>query len=277
MLAKLIHRNSPRGKGPFVRVDCAAIPESLFESEMFGYEPGAFTGADKKGKPGLIEMAQGGTLFLDEVADISPAHQVKLLRFLDDRRLIRVGGKTERKIDTRVVAATNRNLSEEAAAGRFRKDLFYRFNVVPLHVPPLRERPRDILGLMRFFVQKVCEQNNLAKDIDSAARTVLLSHDYPGNVRELENIVERVLIMSTSQKAGPDDLPLDVWSQPSELKLSDLEDGIKLKERLARMEREIILRAVRRFGSQRKAAGHLGISQASVARKLASKRSMTQN
>lgn len=269
MMAKLIHRNSPRAQGPFTRVDCAAIPESLFESEMFGYEPGAFTGARKGGKPGLIEMAQGGTLFLDEVADIPLAHQVKLLRFLDDRRLIRVGGKTDRKIETRVIAATNRNLAREVDEGRFRRDLFYRFNVVPLHVPPLRERPRDILGLMRFFVQKLCEENKLAKDINSAARSVLLSYDYPGNVRELENIVERVLIMSPGQKVSPDDLPLEVWSQPARMRQSDWRADMDIKQRLARVEHELISRAVKRFGSQRKAARHLGISQSSIARKLA--------
>lgn len=158
MLAKLIHAKSPRAQGPFVRVDCAAIPSSLFESELFGYERGAFTGASSRGKPGLVELAHQGTLFLDEIGELPPEHQVKLLRFLEARRMIRVGGSVEKEVDTRVIAATNKDLAAEVEAKRFRHDLFYRFNVVPLFVPPLRERPSDILYLLGFFLKRLGEK-----------------------------------------------------------------------------------------------------------------------
>ncbi len=268
MLAKLIHSKSPRSQGPFVRVDCAAIPSSLFESELFGYEKGAFTGASRRGKPGLVELAHQGTLFLDEIGELAPEHQVKLLRFLEERRMIRVGGSVEKEIDTRVIAATNKDLASEVDAKRFRHDLFYRFNVVPLFVPPLRERPSDILYLLGFFLKRIGEENQIHKQLRPEARTLMLNYGYPGNVRELENIVERVLILSPGDEVRPEDLPAEVRQSPNQGPGLDWERGFDLRQRLRDLELEWIREALRRFGTQRKAAQHLQVSQSTIARRL---------
>ena len=268
MLARLIHEKSSRAQEPFVRVDCAAIPGSLFESEFFGYAKGAFTGADRRGKPGLVEMAQGGTLFLDEIAELPLEHQVKLLRFLEDRQVIRVGASSAVEVDTRVIAATNKDLAAEVDAKRFREDLFYRFNVVPLVVPALRERPSDILFLMHIFHKRVSEENQIFKDLTPEARTLLLNYPYPGNVRELENIVERVLILSPERDIRVEDLPAEVREARTQAPTLDWRQGFDLRQRLRGVERELIREALRRFGSQRKAAQHLGVSQSTIARRM---------
>jgi PAS domain S-box-containing protein len=267
LLARFIHQASRRAPGPFIRVDCAAIPDTLFESEMFGYAKGAFTGADVKGKLGLVELAQGGTLFLDEIAEISPEAQVKLLRFLDERRFLPVGGRGEKELDTRVLAATNQDLDQAVREGRFRHDLFYRFKVVPLHIPPLRERPRDVLELTRFFLQRIGQENNIYRQLGQAAQAALLRYSFPGNVRELENLMERVLIMSQGQEISLEDLPPEVrGSPPTELGWN-LPADLGLRQRLQAMEAEVIREAIKRFGSQRRAARHLGISQSTLSRK----------
>lgn len=268
MLAKLIHSKSPRAQGPFVRVDCAAIPTSLFESELFGYERGAFTGASRRGKQGLVELANQGTLFLDEIGELAPEHQVKLLRFLEERRMIRVGGSVEKEIDTRVIAATNKDLASEVDAKRFRHDLFYRFNVVPLFVAPLRERPSDILYLLGFFLKRIGEDNNIHKRLTPEARTLMLNYSYPGNVRELENIVERVLILSPGEEIRPDDLPGEVRKAQGHEQALDWEQGFDLRQRLRDLELELIREAMRRFGTQRQVAQHLRVSQSTIARRL---------
>lgn len=268
LLAKLIHKESARSKGPFIRVDCAAIPSSLFESEMFGYAKGAFTGADLRGKPGLVELARGGTLFLDEISEINSEGQVKLLRFLDERRFVAVGGSAEKDVDTRVIAATNKDLAAEVGFGRFRNDLFYRFHVVPLHIPPLRERPLDIADLARAFVQKIGDENRIYKEISPNAMNILLKYPFPGNVRELENIVERMLIMSAGEEIQEHDLPSEVRSHQAGPLEAELVQGMDLRHRLRTLELEIIQEALRRFGTQRRAARHLGLSQSSLARKL---------
>jgi len=268
MLAKLIHAKSPRAQGPFVRVDCAAIPTSLFESELFGYERGAFTGASSRGKPGLVELANQGTLFLDEIGELPPEHQVKLLRFLEARRMIRVGGSVEKEIDTRVIAATNKDLAAEVEAKRFRHDLFYRFNVVPLFVPPLRERPSDILYLLDFFLKRIGEDNQIHKQLGPEARTLMLNYSYPGNVRELENIVERVLILSPGEEVRPEDLPAEVRKAQDHSQDLDWEQGFDLRQRLRDLELDWIREALRRLGTQRKVAQHLRVSQSTIARRL---------
>ncbi|MFZ5868675.1 MAG: sigma-54 interaction domain-containing protein, partial [Thermodesulfobacteriota bacterium] len=268
LLAKLIHKESARSKGPFIRVDCAAIPSSLFESEMFGYAKGAFTGAGSRGKPGLVELARGGTLFLDEISEINPEGQVKLLRFLDERRFVPVGGSAEKEIDTRVIGATNKDLAAEVGARRFRNDLFYRFHVVPLHIPPLRERPLDIADLTRSFLQKIGDENRIYKQISPQAMNMLLKYPFPGNVRELENIVERMLIMSAGQEIEVHDLPSEVRSYDVGPLEAELVQGMDLRHRLRALELDIIQEALKRFGSQRRAARHLGLSQSSLARKL---------
>ena len=268
LLAKLIHQESARAQGPFIRVDCAAIPSSLFESEMFGYIKGAFTGADAKGKLGLVELARGGTLFLDEIAEVAPEAQAKLLRFLDERSFVPVGGSVEKQLDARVIAATNRDLAAEVEAKRFRDDLFYRCNVVPLTVPPLRERPLDIVELTRFFLRRLGQENRIHKEISPAAQASLVKYPFPGNVRELENLVERMLIMSTGPEILPEDLPPEIGARAGGGLGVDFSSGLDLRQRLREWEVTIIRETLKRLGSQRAAARHLGISQSALARKL---------
>jgi two-component system, NtrC family, nitrogen regulation response regulator NtrX len=214
LLAAYIHRESPFGGGPFVKVNCAAIPTELIESELFGHEKGAFTGAAAL-RRGKFELADGGTIFLDEVGDLHEASQAKLLRVLQDGELQRVGGEQTIRVAARVVSATNRRLDELVAAGRFREDLYYRLSVVPIRVPPLRERAQDIADLVRYFLSEFCARNNFrARAIDPDAIALLEQHPWPGNVRELRNVVERMAILSTSDRIGVDAVPLEVSAGP---------------------------------------------------------------
>src|SRR4051812_13573245 len=206
LVAQAIHANSPRAKGPFVEVNCAAIPSELIESELFGHLKGSFTGAvqDRAGK---FEQADGGTLFLDEVGDMSLTAQAKVLRVLQDGVVTRVGGAKPIKVDVRVLSATNKDLEEEIAAGRFREDLYYRLNVVPLHIPPLRERREDIPLLASHFVRTLSEREGVPpRVLDPAAVDVLANMDWPGNVRELCNTLERLLILSSGPRIGVPDV-----------------------------------------------------------------------
>ena len=195
LIANAIHYNSPRVNGPFVKLNCAALPDSLLESELFGHEKGAFTGAVKQRK-GRFEMADGGTLFLDEIGEISAPFQAKLLRILQEGEMERVGGTDTLKVDVRIVTATNRNLEDEVRKGNFREDLYYRLNVMPIQLPALRERLEDVPELAKFLVQKLSEKQGRQIQISDGAIRMLLSHDWPGNVRELENCLERASIMS---------------------------------------------------------------------------------
>lgn len=267
-LAKLIHQKSERSEGPFVRVDCAAIVDTLFESELYGYEKGAFTGAGVKGKPGLVEMAQGGTLFLDEISEAPLGQQVKLLRFLDEKCIMRVGGSAVRAVDTRVIAATNRDLAEQVKKNAFREDLFYRLNVVSLTVPPLRGRTQDILDLITFFTRKFRSKHGIDRSIDSEALDALLHYEYPGNVRELENIVESAMVLSRRDVVTLNELSPSVreHADPGHLK-NVIEQG-SLKKAIDQLELEHIAEAVRKYGSQQKAARHLGINQSTISRKM---------
>jgi Nif-specific regulatory protein len=197
LIAQAIHYNSPRAGGPFVKLNCAALPENLLESELFGHEKGAFTGALTQRK-GRFEMADGGTLFLDEIGEISASFQAKLLRVLQEGDFERVGGGRTLQVDVRVIAATNRDLETEVESGHFREDLYYRLNVMPIYLPPLRERVEDIPEIARFLVEKVAGQQGRPLSITDSALRVLLHHGWPGNVRELENCIERAAVMSES-------------------------------------------------------------------------------
>ncbi|MDX1660572.1 MAG: sigma-54 dependent transcriptional regulator, partial [Gemmatimonadota bacterium] len=206
LVAREIHAESERSEGPFVEVNCAAIPHDLIESELFGHEKGAFTGAHARRK-GKFELADGGTLFLDEVGDMSLAAQAKVLRALQDGVIQRVGGHEKIAVDVRVLAATNKDLEEEIAEGRFREDLYYRLNVVPIHVPPLADRTQDIPRLVRHFAGRYCEDNGIApREFSEAAMETLVERPWPGNVRELKNTVERLCILAPDEVVEPEDV-----------------------------------------------------------------------
>jgi len=198
LIANAIHYNSPRARGSYVKLNCAALPETLLESELFGHEKGAFTGAVAQRK-GRFEQAEGGTVFLDEIGEISASFQAKLLRVLQEGELERVGGTRTIKVDVRVVAATHRDLEAEVEKGRFREDLYYRLNVMPLTLPPLRERMEDIPDIARFLVEKISTQQGRALSLTDAALRILMHHDWPGNVRELENCLERASVMTEGE------------------------------------------------------------------------------
>ncbi|RKY93164.1 hypothetical protein DRQ15_00015 [candidate division KSB1 bacterium] len=255
LIAIAIHQNSPRVNKPFVAVNCAAIPENLLESELFGYEKGAFTGADKR-KLGRFELAGEGTIFLDEIGDFSPALQAKLLRVLQTRQIERLGGTESIPIKARVIAATHQNLEELLKQGSFREDLYYRINVFPIFLPPLRERTEDIPALVEHFLKKYGKPQT---QITPEALKILIKYPWPGNVRELENVIERAIILSEGDKIRPEDLPPHLQqhkstSQPIEL----LEKGLSLRE----MEKQLLWQALEKAaGNKSQAAKLLGITR----------------
>lgn len=267
LLAHAIHNLSPRRTGPFIKVNCAALPENLLESELFGYEEGAFTGAKKGGKLGKFEQAQGGTIFLDEIGDMPVKMQVKLLRALQEKEIERLGSTTTIKADVRVIAATNRNLEELIAEGKFREDLFYRLNVVSLEMPPLRSRKEDIPLLADFLVQKLCKNLGIGgKAVSRFTYDVLLSYSWPGNVRELENVLERALNVVDNGAINPEHLPYYI-RQPK----NSLQDGeFHLKSIVEETEMEVMKRAFNAAGSNAlEAAKLLGISKSTYYEKAA--------
>lgn len=271
VMAKFIHKNSSRGCQPIIEINCSAIPEPLLESELFGYEKGAFTGADSKGKPGYFELADGGILFLDEIGDLPPASQAKLLRFIEDGHIIRVGGTKRIKLDIRIIAATNRNLEKMLKEKKFRLDLYHRLNVVPLHIPPLRERRDCILPLVRHFMEFFKTKMKLKRNASLTQRAfdALQVYEYPGNVRELMNICERLLVMSNRPWIDVRDLPTCILLNEKKIETNDkTEPWMTLSELLENEEKRIMSKAMQAFGTQSKAAEVLGVSQPTIARKL---------
>ncbi len=268
LFAKLIHENSARSEGPFFAVNCAAIPETLLESEFFGYEKGAFTGATIS-KPGYFELAHNGTLFLDEIGELPLTMQVKLLRAIEERAVLRLGSKESISVNIRIIAATNRNLADEVKNGNFREDLYYRLNVVHLHIPPLRERKEDILPLAMHFLKKCCLNNGKEiKGFTKDALKFLESYSWRGNVRELQNMVERACVFETGELIGVGSLPLDMFSEAGGDKGGNYSlDGdfdfnnFNLDQYLKDIEQKIINQALKKAeGNKRAAAEMLGIS-----------------
>ncbi len=260
IFARAIHHWSPRAAKPLVVVACPAIPNELLESELFGHAEGAFTGAVRD-TPGRIAACEGGTLFLDEIGDITPSVQAKLLRFLQDKEYERLGEAVSRKADVRVIAATNANLEQRVAEGRFREDLFYRLNVISLTVPPLRLRPEDILPLAKEFLAHFCQINHKAiLGFSDEAVQALTRHAWRGNVRELRNAIERAVILGSGDRITPTDLPEDLIPAPGRL-------GLGEKVSLAAIEEQHIRRILAACGSLREAADILGIDQATLWRR----------
>lgn len=266
-LAKWIHQNSIRKDGPFIEVNCSAIPESIFEAEFFGYEGGAFTGAKNKGKMGFAEMAKGGTLFLDEIGELSGHLQAKLLKFIQDKKFYRVGGTKPIHADFRLLAATNKDLEKAVQTKEFRQDLFFRLNVVPLKIPPLRERQEDLFALTQYFLQAISKRHNRERQLDKALVDHLLQLEWKGNVRELENLMERMIVTSTSSIITKEDLPYEYHMQE---KIDDFIhfDGQSLPSILEEVEKKVLINAKKRYRTTTEIANALGISQPSVVRKL---------
>lgn len=268
LFATLIHKASKRKEGPFIRVDCSAIPQSLIESELFGYEKGAFTDARKKGKPGLFEMAEGGTLFLDEIGELSLNIQVKLLRFIESNEVVRIGGTQSKKIDTRIITATNRNLETMVKDGQYRRDLFYRLSVVPINIPPLRERSEDIPPLVNFFLEKFKRKCSIDRVILPNALDCICGYSFPGNIRELANLIEQLVVLSPHKHISIEDLPSQVRTNFPISNETLTYDKWDIRKAVKNLEKEIIIRAIKRFGSQKRVADHLKINQSTVARKI---------
>jgi DNA-binding NtrC family response regulator len=260
MIARAIHHHSPRAERPFVKINCTAIPENLMESELFGYEKGAFTGANTT-KPGKFEQADTGTVFLDEIGDVPPSIQVKLLRILQEREFERLGSNKTRHIDVRVLAATNVDLRAALEQGTFREDLYYRLNVLPIDIPPLRERKEDIPFLAEHFVKKISKDvGGRIESISEAAIQKLMQYHWPGNVRELENVIERSMVLSQGPVLEPEDIKTDLAPRraPATVDAQFLPDGMTLEQ----FEQSIIREALNRAnGNKSQAARLLGLTR----------------
>ena len=271
LIARAIHQKSDRRKGPFVEVACGALPENLLESELFGHVAGSFTGATKS-REGKFKQADGGTIFLDEIGTASPAMQVKLLRVLQELEFEQVGGTKTFKVETRVVLATNEDLSLAVAEGRFREDLFYRINVINIELPALRERPSDISLLARHFLNRICDEEQRELDgFDAAAISAMQQYEWPGNVRELQNIVERAVLLGKGPLLGTHDLPGNITTQTQLTSIPLPEPGVRqtLKEALEGPERIIIMQCLRENDWNRnETADQLGINRTTLYKKM---------
>jgi two-component system response regulator PilR (NtrC family) len=264
LAARLIHENGVRRDRPFIAVNCGAIPETLMESEFFGYRKGAFTGAEQD-RDGFFQAAQGGTLFLDEVAELPLPMQVKLLRAIQEKCVRKVGATAEDPVDVRIISATHRNLEERATAGSFRQDLYFRLNVIELHMPPLRERPEDVPAIAQAILERIAAQSGgTPARLSQAALDELMAYDFPGNIRELENILERATALFAGEVISPEDLRLRPAAFDDELGAGGSRDAgrvLPLPEHLDRVERDLILEALTETGFNRTAAAkRLGIT-----------------
>ena len=266
VIARLIHMNSSRNNMPFIKINCGAIPHNLLEAELFGYEGGAFTGARKEGKPGMFEIAHTGTLFLDEIGEMPLELQVKLLQVLQDKNVYRVGGTKRIKVDVRIIAATNRNLEDMVQAGKFREDLYYRLNIVPIEIPPLRERPEDILPLAEVILQQINQKYGKNKQLSPEVIQCLLNYNWPGNVRELKNIIERLVVISSADIITTDYLPKKLYRN-NKLPIPYLTKN-KLKEAIEEVEKHLLTEAIKKYKSLSKIASELGVDKSTVCRKI---------
>ena len=261
LLVKTIHRSSPRKNNPLVQINCAALPENLIEAELFGYEAGSFTGANRQGRPGLLEMADGGTVFLDEISELPLHLQSKLLGVIQDKEFFKVGGRQVKQVDVRLITATNADLENLVNLGLFGADLFYRLNVVPITLPPLRDRREDIPHLISFFLDKYNRKYRRYKTFSDQLVDELVNMPWKGNIRELENVVERSVVTIAEDIIDTDNIRIPHMEK-------SLQHGIGLKQLLAEREREILIQAQAKYHTTRRVADVLQISQPSAARKL---------
>lgn len=276
VMAKYIYQHSIRSKNSFIKINCGAIPPALIESELFGYEKGAFTGANKNGKMGLFELANNGTLFLDEVGELPKDMQVKLLRALQEQEIVRVGGTTPIKINTRIIAATNRNLEEMVQMNKFREDLYYRLTVFPIYIPPLRVRKKDITPLANFFLENLNKKYSFKKTLTPTSIQLLHEYNWPGNIRELKNIIERAVIISSKDEIAPHDLHLhshsglNVYNEEETSALRNtlhLPETSNLKDTLDKIECHYLDHAYNYYGNVRDAAKSLNMTASTFVRK----------
>ena len=276
LIAKYLHKNNPRLSGPFVKINCAAVPETLLEAELFGYEKGAFTGAGENGKAGLFEVAQDGTLFLDEIGELPLALQAKLLHCLEEREIMHIGGLHPVPINCNVIAATNLDLAERASRGLFRKDLYYRLSTFPITIPPLRKRPEDILGLALFFLQKFNKEYSLARKISAVEIKKLQNYLFPGNVRELKNSIKRSMIMTeennlhsivdTPAPAGPRGSRFSRLIDPDGQGAAT--KGEDFNQMISAIEKQVLTEALHNYPTIRSLASRLGMTSSQAYRKL---------
>lgn len=269
VFAQTIHSFSPRSSHPLIRVNCGAIPENLMESEFFGYEKGAFTGADKNGKPGMFELANQGTIFLDEITELPLNLQVKLLRVLQEREVMRIGGVKSIKVDVRVIAATNRDVKQLVEEGKFREDLYYRLNVIPVTIPPLRERYEDISCLSLNFLERYNESYHSQKILTREALDLLEGYDWPGNIRELQNVIERLAVTTKENSISGEDVMAVLYGESKESKLNvAIHSIVPLKAAIEEVETQLIRNAMQKYGTAALAAQALGISPATISRRI---------
>lgn len=266
-IAKLIYKNSNRSSKQFIKINCGSIPKTLIEAELFGYEKGAFTGAHKDGKMGLFEAADGGTIFLDEIGELPLEMQVKFLRVLQDGKFNKIGGVNEISVDVRILAATNLNLEEMVKEKTFREDLYYRLNIVPITVPPLRERRDDIIPLVNYFLYNLNKKYKFNKSISSEALNTLYSYEWKGNVRQLRNIIERIMVMSDKDLIGKQDLPKAILDWDKEQNEISENEIVPLKQALSKVEKHLLKIAFDTYGNVRDAAKALEIDPATFVRK----------
>ena len=268
MIVEFMHTIGNRAKGPIVSVNCGAIPENLLESELFGYNPGAFTGASPGGKIGLIEAADGGMVFLDEIGEMPLALQPKLLSFLETGEIMRVGSTKTKKVNCRIVTATNRNLKAMVERGEFREDLFYRLSVIPVEIPPLRERREDIVPLTLHFLRKTNENLGTDKVIGSELLRIMENSDWPGNIRQLKNVIERMVVLSQKTEIGVEDFPYEEVDGSESAVLEHRELPVSLQDIVTEIEDSYIEKALKEGGSVRHAAELLGLPPTTFFRKL---------
>ncbi|MBI5445751.1 MAG: sigma 54-interacting transcriptional regulator [Deltaproteobacteria bacterium] len=277
VVARMIHEASPRSEtGSFVKINCGAIPGELLESELFGYEAGAFSGASKDGKPGYFVIADKGTLFLDEIGDMPVSLQVKLLAAIQDQEVTRLGGTKPTKVDVRIVAATNRDLEQRVQTGHFREDLFYRLNVVPLHIPPLRERKEDVPFLLLHFLDKYNKKYGQSHRLGNEVVEVLGSYPWPGNVRELSNLIEHLVVLTDDKTIGVEHVPSKYLPSAEGDREEPLGTSLSLSEELERYENVVIKRVLSRAKTLEEAAHRLGVSLSTLTRRLRRSRAACQ-